>query len=156
MRFSYQPYTVQPTPASSGREVYRPSLKVRVIGLSGYVEIWGLLDTGADECILPRELLAAIGVAQRANEIGVIQDFAGRPRTVIYGAVDLEVWLKNRPHRWHAKVGFLDDRDEAIWGREGFLEYFNASFDGPGRHFTLRAVSVQGRQRVTFTYWMTG
>jgi len=138
MRFSYKPYSVQPTPASSDLEVYRPSLKVRVIGLGGHVEIWGLLDTGADECILPIGIIPAIGVAQRTGEIGVVQDFARRPRTVNYGTVDLEVWLKNQPYRWHAKVAFLGDRDEAIWGRGSFLEYFNASFHGPGRHFTLR------------------
>jgi hypothetical protein len=141
MRFSYQPHPVQPTPADSGREVYRPSLKVRVIGLSGHVEIWGLLDTGSDECILPMGLIPVIGVAQRADELGILQDFAGRPRVVSYGTVDFEVRLKNRSHRWHAKVGFLDDRDEAIWGRGSFLEYFNASFHGPERHFTLRLKS---------------
>jgi hypothetical protein len=88
MRFSHKPYSVEPTPADSNLQVYRPSLKVRVIGLSGHVEIWGLLDTGADECILPMGIIPAIGVAQRKGEMGIVQDFAGRPRTVNYGARD--------------------------------------------------------------------
>jgi hypothetical protein len=138
MRFPYQVYEVDPTPADPRREVERPSLKVRVLGLVGDIDSWGVLDTGADECVLPAGIFSAIGAAHRSGEVGIVADFAGRRRALAYGTVDLEIRIKNRPYRWHAKVAFVEDRDEAIWGRAGFLQFFNATFHGPERHFTLR------------------
>jgi len=68
-----------------------------------------------------------------------MKGFTGTPQVVTYATVNLAILLKNRPYVWSAKVGFIQGRDgEALWGHIGFLQYFNASFHGPERHFTLR------------------
>ena len=41
--------------------------------------------------------------------------------------------------RWMSIVAFARDReDTALWGRCGFLDHFRVTFDGPGKHFTIR------------------
>lgn len=56
MRFSYQPYEVDPTPASLGASiVYRPVIPVRFIGQAGSATIWSLVDTGADGSYITEE-----------------------------------------------------------------------------------------------------
>jgi hypothetical protein len=112
---------------------------VRVIGLRAEIDLWGVLDTGAVECVLPYEVHEAVEAARRSDDLGALGGFAGPPRVLEYGTVDLEVLLKGRPYRWSAKVAFDRERaGEALWGHIGFLEYFNATFHGPERHFTLR------------------
>jgi hypothetical protein len=68
-----------------------------------------------------------------------IADYTGKPRTVRYGSVRLQFRLGNRLLRWIAVVAFdLQRADEALWGASGFLNHFRITFDGPGKHFTVR------------------
>lgn len=139
MRFDYTAYSCDPSPQDPSGIVYRPTIQVRVGGLKGSFDLLGILDTGADECLLPYELLEEIDPLRRIKDFSVLRGFAGEITPVVYGTVNLTILLKGRPFHWRARVGFVSGRDgEAVWGRDGFLEYFNASFHGPGRHFTLR------------------
>jgi hypothetical protein len=137
MTIKYTPYRCAPSPADPSGIVYRPSIKVRVAGLKDSVDLWGILDTGAVECMLPYQVLQEIDPARRSEDVSLVSGFAGMAEEVVYGAVNLTIWLKGRAHSRHAKVGFVEGRDTALWGHIGFLQYFNASFNGPGRHFTL-------------------
>lgn len=140
MRFPYQPYRgFAPSPADRSTTAYRPAIQVRVIGLVGDLNLWGILDTGAMECVLPFEVLDAVEPARRPDDEGWIAGYVGEGRPVPYGTVDLEIILKGKPRRWSAKVAFDPERrGEALWGMVGFLEHFAASFDSPERHVTLR------------------
>ncbi|QDV39130.1 hypothetical protein [Tautonia plasticadhaerens] len=139
MRFGYQPFEAQPTPADPSPVIYRPAVLVRVRGLPGELDLWGILDTGAVECVLPFEVYEAVEAARRGDDVGNLVDAGGRHRVLEYGTVGVEVAIKGRPLRWSAKVAFDRGRaDEASWGHLGFLQYFNATFNGPERHVTLR------------------
>jgi hypothetical protein len=59
MKFHYAEYFVDPSPAAPSRHsLFRPVIRVRMIGPSGSRKIWGLLDTGADETYITEDLPA--------------------------------------------------------------------------------------------------
>jgi hypothetical protein len=141
MRFRYSRYTVDPSPVDRSTAILRPMLRV-VVGEIGdadrAVPIAGRLDTGADVCVLPYVVSDAVRPVWRSG-VEVLRDYSGGLRTVRYGAVYLRIRLGHRRIRWAAVVGFDERRqDEGLWGISGFLEYFNVTFAGPARHFTLR------------------
>ena len=138
MRFPYQEYLSTPSPADRSEVVHQPVVPIRVIGLHRSAQLVGLLDTGAVETILPEFLMSEVGVASRPDDLGVILGFDGTPSLVQYGTIVLEVDIKDRPLRWHAKVAFHSGRKEALLGHLGFLQFFAATFNGPERHVTLR------------------
>lgn len=140
MRTPYRAYPADPTPASPSDTSYRPTVLVRVIGRSGTLNLWGIADTGAEECLLPDSVREAIAPAVRPGASGLVVTAGGRPLRVTYGTVDLEIPGAKRTLRWRATVAFTEGRDEeALWGYAGFLEHFSATFNGRERHLTLRA-----------------
>ncbi len=150
MRFAYNPYPVLPSPADRSDVdppsadqwvfIHRPDLKVRVCGSGGRareVSIWGLVDTGAAECILPHEVADQVKPKWRGT--GMISDYAGRTRPVQYGQVDFQIRIEKKRLRWPAIVAFSRERsDEALWGRRGFLDHFSVTFNGPEKYFIIR------------------
>ena len=63
MRFSYRAFEVWPTPARPHVSViYRPMVPVHVIGPKGESAVLGLVDTGADETLLPAFLIDPLGL----------------------------------------------------------------------------------------------
>jgi hypothetical protein len=149
MRFAYRPYDIESSPADPSEEILRPALKVRVWGMNGPdrdVPLWGILDTGADECVLPFEVAERIEPAW-SDGVGLLTDYTGKPHVIQYGAAYFQIKIKNRLIRWAPVVAFDRHREdrEALWGVAGFLEHFRVTFDGPGRHFTIRLPSPSPR-----------
>jgi hypothetical protein len=153
MRFAYSSYHAERTaadsivdPSPSGRYVliHRPDLKVRVCGPGRHpkeIPLWGLVDIGAVECILPREIAEQVNASLLGT--GSIGDYAGGEHDVDYGQVYLQVRLGKERLRWPAIVAFSSKRTgAALWGRRGFLDYFTVCFNGPERHFTIRRRGV--------------
>lgn len=65
MRFPYRGYEVEPADPSDSigsEELFRPEIPLRVRGPLGDSFILGLLDTGADEVLLPASVAEAIGI----------------------------------------------------------------------------------------------
>jgi hypothetical protein len=112
-----------------------------VIGLSNSAVIFGLLDTGAEATLLDESYIDLFDVHIKAGDQEEFVGVSGRPFLVSFGVIDIELATPGRRTvcRWHARVGFAPrPRGQgAIFGYEGFLQYFSASFHGPRRHVTL-------------------
>jgi predicted aspartyl protease len=138
VRFPYIPFAVAATPAHPGSTVaHRPYVPFRVVDPRGSTRLDGLLDTGADEIILPRSIAEPLGIALDDNAHGRFRGVGGHVVIVVYGSVEIEVATTSQELRWSATVAFLDDGPGAILGRTGFLEFFTATFNGNQRHVTL-------------------
>lgn len=138
MRFPYHEFRDPPPPGGDQVTVsYVPIIRARIIGLTGSETILGTLDTGAEDVLLPDRLISAIGVHLKPGDIGDFRSADGRVFHPPYGTVDLEVARGTKSHRWRARAAFVA-RATALFGFSGFLEHFAATFDGPGRHVTLR------------------
>ena len=141
MRFPYRSYDVDPWPAHKSGKVWCPELEVTVSGMgddASQIPLWGLVDIGAAECILPYEV-ADLVKATPFDHGGFVLDYSGRPHPVQYAGVYLELRSKKQSVRWMSIVALDRDRgDIALWGRCGFLDHFRVTFDGPDKHFTIR------------------
>ena len=140
-RFDYFPIAVGWREGSSELiTIYRPMVRVTVIGPDDAVTQLGLLDTGADETILPIEILAQIGHAGPAGRTGRLHGIHGGSVDVVYGEVRFGFTEGGtKPFVWEATVAFGQNLAEPIFGHSGFLEHFTASFNGPGRFVKLAA-----------------
>ena len=139
MNFSYVRYEFDPTPTIPSGEVYRPRIPIRIIGPERSVQIFGLLDTGADHVFISASLAEMLGL-DPTGEWEVASGAGGHEIDVWSGSVEIEVAQGAQVHRWQAVVGFLVDQDDppiAYLGHVGFLEYFKASFDFAERTIEL-------------------
>jgi hypothetical protein len=140
MRLAYRPYAIDPSPADPSTVSFRPELLVRLIGPRGRsdeITVWGLLDTGALDCILPWSLADQLNPTWYGP--GWAADYASGSHEVMYGGVHLQVRVENQRVRWPAIVAFSRDRmNIPLWGRCGFLQHFNVTFNGPGHYFIIR------------------
>jgi hypothetical protein len=103
-------------------------IPVRVNGPNCDDDLDALVDTGADDILLPDYL---IGVVVVPGDQTVILGIGGSV-VVRYGTVDLEL----PGYGWSARVGFHPGV-RAVLGHAGFLEYFTATFNGRRRDLTL-------------------
>jgi hypothetical protein len=140
MRFPYTCYDTGPWAANTTGKVWIPELDVLVSGMGDdavQIPLLGLVDVGATECILPYEVADAVKATPFGE--GLVYDYSGRPHKVEYAGVYLEVQVEKEVVRWLSIVALDRSReDSALWGRCGFLDHFSVTFDGPGRHFTIR------------------
>ena len=140
MRFAYRPYEIDPSPADPSCYGFRPELMVRVSGVltpTPELPVWGILDPAAVDCILPYEVAERVGPAW-CEGTWPMTDFAGGKHDVQYGGVYLRIRIETKRIRWPAIVAFSRDRRNALWGRSGFLNYFNVTFHGPENYFIMR------------------
>ncbi|QDV32267.1 pepsin/retropepsin-like aspartic protease family protein [Tautonia plasticadhaerens] len=135
MRFPYQGYPVRGPDGAHLTLLYRPVIPVRIIGPAGDALAYGLVDTGADDTLIPDRFLGPLGV-RVASGGGATIGSVGGAVPVRYGTVDLELRRRGRSHCWSALVGFYAG-NRVILGHTGFLEYVTASFNGQRRSLTL-------------------
>lgn len=103
MRFAYGRYEVEPTPSQPGVTViYRPVIPIRLIGTTGEAVFYGLLDTGADETPITREMADVLGVAVDETEAHTAASATGE-MAVVYGRVTIAVGQADESYRWRAQ-----------------------------------------------------
>jgi hypothetical protein len=143
MRFDYVAREVDPLPGQeSPCYVREPIILVEVVGPSGRVQlIRGLVDTGADFTLLPGRYLPRFGLSPADLPRASLSGAGGNRFSPYLATVNLTLRSPSGrvAHEWSALVGFEVLRERALWGRDGFLEYFMASFHGPANRFTLLA-----------------
>jgi hypothetical protein len=117
----------------------RPMINVRVIGPAGDDNIFGRVDSGADDTLLPDYLIATLGVIGLSMPIPI--GGIGGAALARYGTVDLEIGQKRASFRWAAYVGFYP-HNVPVFGIKGFLQFFTATFNGRLRHLDLRSNGI--------------
>lgn len=142
MRFEFVAYRVQESATIPGGIVYRPEVTVRLRGPRGELVISALVDTGADETVLPRSLAGLLGVEPDAEQGGFAQGVTGQLMSLAPAIIDIELLGSKESYRWTTLVSFADfptsDDECVILGHAGALELFIAEFDGERRAGELR------------------
>jgi hypothetical protein len=72
-------------------------------------------DTGADDRVLPCEVADQIGPVWH-DGLGILTDYAGKPRTARHGSVWFQIRLGDRLVRWAAIVAFDHQRADEVRG----------------------------------------
>jgi predicted aspartyl protease len=144
MLFPYREYRINPTVVFPDGVLYRPEVRVHVIGPTDDVFLRGLVDTGADSTIFPRSIADAIGVELDDSRTSRASGFTGDQVAVTYAEVELEVMQRDEHRRWRTLVGFVDyarpEWEQTLLGRSGFLDQFRATLDAKGKQLELTGI----------------
>jgi hypothetical protein len=133
-----------------GRLRHRPIKAVLLTGSAASRLFDGLLDTGADDTVFAEAIATIVGVDLTQSEERLV-GLAGRPGPVRcrYAPVQLRISDGgSETYEWRAVAGFLPGPlHYNLLGHAGFLQFFNAHFDGAAREVTLTPnASFRGRR----------
>ena len=141
MNFLYQAFITREPETGEPNMILRPIIPVRVHGRTGFGHYAALVDTGADNTILPKRIADDLGIELRAGHGPNATAFGGQSIPLLFGDVELELEEESERVRWSARVlfhDFLNPEDETlILGHAGFLDYFSALFDGEQGQLSL-------------------
>jgi len=133
MKFDYTGLISSAPDTGEGIVIFRPEVRIRLHGPNGSEDFLGLVDTGADNTILPESVAHALGIPLVPGKGPAARAFGGQEIAISYADVDLELIHADGPLRWRARVYFLADpadEEALILGHQGFLDYFTATFVG--------------------------
>jgi predicted aspartyl protease len=148
MKFSYRRYRVQ-TASEQIQIVYRPVVPITIHGPKASIELFGLVDTGADFTMLPWKLVDLLGVTPDHSRSADVTGFGDPTVTAVPAEVELELGRGRTIYRWSSET-YFGDQEYLLLGNEGFLKFFIATFDGgdqtlellPSRYFTSASSAV--------------
>ncbi len=110
-------------------EIYRPVAKVTLKSptIDKYVDVWMVIDTGADYTILPRHLSEKLRISLERDCFKDITFGVGGEQTIYFSKKRIQVNIGNF-HR-QIPLAFFDNNEiPPLLGRLGFLETFNTEF----------------------------
>lgn len=114
--------------------IFRPEILLRVYGPEISAASEALVDTGADNTILPLSVARRLKIPTRPARGPRARAFGGQQISLSYADVPLEFSDENTSFRWLARVYFFDfpdpDSETFVVGHEEFLDFFTATFDG--------------------------
>jgi predicted aspartyl protease len=134
MKFSYREYISQFPGTSDFRLILRPVITVRIAGPKSEARWDALVDTGADETLLPLSLAELLGVELDREATSLAAGISGDKLTIHYGDVKLQIAVGNKEITWRSTVGFVEfgssDEEVIVLGHLGCLDFFTATFNG--------------------------
>lgn len=132
MRFDYT--TIVSSAPDTGELVviFRPEIRLTVHGPLGSGDFVALVDSGADNTILPVSIASALGIPLTSGKGPTAKAFGGQEIALSYADIELQLIHAQGRLRWLARVYFAENADEEtlILGHHGFLDYFTATFIG--------------------------
>ena len=149
MKFPYREYVAQFPGTDDFRLILRPVITIRIAGQQATARWDALVDTGADETLLPLSLAQLLGVELDGRPTSQAAGISGDKLTIRYGEVSLQISSENESVEWRDVVGFVDfenaDDEVIVLGHGACLDYFTAIFDGERAEITLQANSLLPR-----------
>ena len=146
MKFPYRQYHAAPSPTVPSGILHRPEVPLRIIGATGAVSVWALVDAGSDDTLFPLSVGQMIGATMDATQSWQVAGIGGQAVPIILGEVVLELTDGSRTFRWPAKIGLVDfasPQDEiALVGHAGCLDYFRVTFDGHLRSLEIEVTTA--------------
>jgi hypothetical protein len=134
MRFEYTAILSTAPDTGDPLIIFRPEVPLRVHGPHGSRDFLALVDTGADNTILPASVARELSIPLAPGQGPGATAFGGQRMALSYADVDLELVLAGGRLRWSARVFFVDasdgDDETVLLGHQGFLDYFTARFIG--------------------------
>jgi hypothetical protein len=134
MKFPYRQYHTVPSPTVPSGILHRPEVPLRIIGTSGALALWALVDAGSDDTLFPLSVGQMIGATMDATQTWKVEGIGGQAVPIVLGEVVLELSDGTQTLRWPAKIGlvsFAAPQDEiALVGHAGCLDYFRVTYDG--------------------------
>jgi hypothetical protein len=139
MEFSYSGFISAALDSGENVLIFRPEVRIRVLGANDAIVNNALVDTGADNTIFPLSIARELKIATTAARGPNATTFGGGQIPLSCADVPLELSENSTMICWLARVYFYDFPEEQpetlVVGHEGFLDFFMATFDG--EHLSL-------------------
>ena len=145
MRFAYELFGASAPILSLGGRYSRPRpmVSITLIGPLGSYLLRGLVDSGADETIIPEFVAPFLGVDLDSATILSARGIGGSLVSVRFVDVTLRIADQHEQHEWSALVGFAPlGRRTGILGFAGFLQYFTTVLHGDREMLELTVNSL--------------
>jgi len=134
MKIPYREYLRRLPGSEDFQLILRPIVSVRIFGATLNARWDALVDTGADETLLPMSLAEVLGIPLDQEHTSRAVGISGDELTIYYGDVEFRIDVESEVVTWKTTVGFVEfgsSADEVIvLGHGGCLDYFTAVFDG--------------------------
>lgn len=141
MKFYYRPTLTLSADTGEPTAVLRPEIPVRIRGPRGQGHYVALVDTGADNSVVPVRIADDLGIDLHPSTGPDLVTLGGEKLPVHIGEIEIEVGDAEESVRWLAAVHFFDfasaEHETLVFGHAGFLDYFTAVFDGLWATLTL-------------------
>jgi hypothetical protein len=141
MKFPYTLNIARSIETSEEIVLLRPEVPIRVYGPAGAAELLALVDTGADNSILPLSIARDLQIETVSGKGPSATAYGGQQIALSFAEVTIELLHESAVLRWRSRLYFADfpnDTEKAvILGHEGFLDYFTAAFNGEDCFLTL-------------------
>jgi hypothetical protein len=141
MNFDYSGFLTYAPDTGEEIVVFRPEVPLRVIGSQGEAVYMALVDTGADNTIMPMSIARELKISTRPAKGPDATAFGGQQIRLSYADLMLEINDSVQKFRWPARVHFFDSSaqqpETIVAGHDGFLNYFRALFDSESLSLTL-------------------
>ena len=136
--YPYQKYPRRAIGSDKTELVYRPIVPINLVGGPEATIAYALVDTGADNTLMPLKLAELAGIDLTSVTPDTIGGIDGAPIAVFYVKIYIEIaHIKMPTLRWPALVGFHEGY-QTILGQNGFLEHFRVTFDRAKKTFSFR------------------
>lgn len=146
MKFPYREYITQYPGTEDFRLILRPVITIGIAGPQAAARWDALVDTGADETLLPLSLAELLGVELDETATSQAAGISGDKLTIYYGEVEFQLGAVDAEVVWRTLVGFVDfgspEEEVVILGHGGCLDYFTAVFDGELAELELTPNSI--------------
>ncbi len=133
MKFHYRPHLTMAPETGEANIILRPEIAVTIIGPAGHDEFLGLLDTGADNTVLPKSVADRLGIELEPCAGPDGSAFGGGTLSFFFGHVVFRLCGDDEEIEWPACVLFHDfasaDDEAIVFGHAGFLDLFRSTFD---------------------------
>jgi hypothetical protein len=127
-----------------GRVVKSPSIPVTLVGKAARYDVIGLLDSGADVSVIPKDMAELLGLDLERKPVEESRGIGGTVRSVST-VLQLIVEAKRGHERYQITlpVNVLLDGESPplLLGRAGFFELFVITFDEDGQRISLKRVT---------------
>ncbi|MBT4135949.1 hypothetical protein HOD75_01125 [archaeon] len=133
MSFSFK---YKPVLLKSGRKTHRPLIPFTLIGNNKEYGFFGILDSGSDLTVLPKEVADFLGVKKIGEDelTGISNDKV----KVDLGYINI-IFGKNREEREYTLPILINEKsDNIIIGRAGFFEQFKITFCEAEKRMTFK------------------
>jgi hypothetical protein len=138
MKFQYLREPANPSGAHPTRHsTLRPRIPVRLRYGNRYIDLFALIDSGADECLFPVEVARALRIDLRQEKSHQYAGIGAGAVTAFFETVTIEVggWP------FSVYVGFSDSPSVVpILGQNGFFNLFDVRFNLSKEAIELRPV----------------
>ena len=106
------------------------------------IKVAGLLDSGADNTVVPEDLAIILGLKEKKNSENITKGIGGKVKTT---ESTLHLRVKNKRENYTLNIPVLilkDNKSDVplLLGRQGFFEHFNITFRQKDEKIVLKKI----------------